>query len=87
MRNAFDADVTTCVLVEIGKDLTGHTVGEIERHLVVRQPPDDIVKILRIPWTRSRCRKRPLIRGRLNRSNPWRQPRRPPMMSIAANLQ
>ncbi|MBN9002477.1 MAG: host attachment protein, partial [Rhizobiales bacterium] len=34
LRNAFDADVRACVLAEIGKDLTGHTVGEIEKHLV-----------------------------------------------------
>lgn len=34
LRNAFDADVKACVLAEIGKDLTGHTVGEIEKNIV-----------------------------------------------------
>ena len=33
LRNAFDADVKACVLAEIGEDLTGYMVGEIEKHL------------------------------------------------------
>lgn len=34
LRNAFDADVKACILAEIGKDLTRHTIGEIEMHLI-----------------------------------------------------
>jgi protein required for attachment to host cells len=34
LRSAFDADVKACILAEIGKDLTGHTIGDIEKHLV-----------------------------------------------------
>jgi protein required for attachment to host cells len=34
LRNAFHPDVTACIIAEINKDLTGHPVGEIERHLV-----------------------------------------------------
>jgi protein required for attachment to host cells len=33
LRNASDADVGSCVIAEIRKDLTKHPVGEIERHL------------------------------------------------------
>ncbi|MGB5904948.1 MAG: host attachment family protein [Xanthobacteraceae bacterium] len=34
LRNAFHHDVRACLLAEIGKDLTGHPVDEIEKHLV-----------------------------------------------------
>jgi protein required for attachment to host cells len=34
LRDVFDADVKARVVAEIGRDLTGHTVGEIEKHLV-----------------------------------------------------
>jgi protein required for attachment to host cells len=33
LRNAFHADVKACVIAEINKDLTNHTVSEIEKHL------------------------------------------------------
>lgn len=34
LRNAFHDDVRACLLAEIGKDLTGHPVDEIEKHLL-----------------------------------------------------
>jgi len=33
LRGAFDADVKACILAEIGKDLTRHTIGDIETNL------------------------------------------------------
>ena len=33
LRNAFHADVKSCIIAEIHKDLTKHPVSEIERHL------------------------------------------------------
>jgi protein required for attachment to host cells len=33
LRNAFHADVKSCIIAEIHKDLTKHPVGEIEKHL------------------------------------------------------
>jgi protein required for attachment to host cells len=34
LRNAFHADVKACIIAEINKDLTGHPVADIEKHLV-----------------------------------------------------
>ena len=34
LRNSFHADVKSRIIAEIGKDLTKHPVGEIEKHLV-----------------------------------------------------
>ncbi|WP_082512463.1 host attachment protein [Afipia sp. Root123D2] len=34
LRNAFHSDVKACVIAEINKDLTSHSVGEIEKHLM-----------------------------------------------------
>ena len=33
LRNAFHSDVKACIVAEINKDLTKHSVGEIEKHL------------------------------------------------------
>ena len=33
LRDAFHADVKACVIAELNKDLTKHSVGEIEKHL------------------------------------------------------
>ena len=33
LRNAFHPDVKACIIAEINKDLTKHSVGEIEKHL------------------------------------------------------
>jgi len=34
LRNSFHADVKSRIIAEIGKDLTKHPVGEIEKHLL-----------------------------------------------------
>jgi len=34
LRNAFHSDVKACIIAEINKDLTKHSVGEIEKHLM-----------------------------------------------------
>lgn len=34
LRKAFDADVKACILAEIAKDLTRHTIADIETNLV-----------------------------------------------------
>ena len=34
LRNAFHSDVKACVVAEINKDLTKHSLGEIEKHLM-----------------------------------------------------
>jgi len=34
LRHAFHADVKSRIIAEVGKDLTKHPVGEIEKHLV-----------------------------------------------------
>ena len=34
LRGAFHADVKSRIIAEINKDLTKHTVADIERHLV-----------------------------------------------------
>ncbi len=34
LRNSFHADVKACIVAEINKDLTRHSVGEIEKHLM-----------------------------------------------------
>jgi protein required for attachment to host cells len=33
LRNAFHSDVKACIIAEINKDLTKHSIGEIEKHL------------------------------------------------------
>jgi protein required for attachment to host cells len=35
LRNAFHPDVKSLVLAELHKDLTKHSVGEIEKHLTI----------------------------------------------------
>lgn len=35
LRSAFHSDVKACIIAEINKDLTGHPVDEIEKHLTV----------------------------------------------------
>jgi protein required for attachment to host cells len=34
LRTAFHLEVKACIVAEIDKDLTEHSVGEIEKHLV-----------------------------------------------------
>lgn len=34
LRNAFHSDVKACIIAEINKDLTKHSIGEIEKHLM-----------------------------------------------------
>ena len=34
LRNAFHPDVKACIVAEINKDLTKHSIGEIEKHLM-----------------------------------------------------
>ena len=34
LRTAFHPDVKACIVAEINKDLTKHSVGEIEKHLM-----------------------------------------------------
>ena len=34
LRNALHSDVKACIIAEINKDLTKHSVGEIEKHLM-----------------------------------------------------
>ena len=34
LRNAFHSDVKACIVAEINKDLTKHSIGEIEKHLM-----------------------------------------------------
>ncbi len=34
LRNAFHADVKACIIAEINKDLTRHSIAEIEKHLM-----------------------------------------------------
>jgi protein required for attachment to host cells len=33
LRSAFHSDVKACIIAEINKDLTKHSIGEIEKHL------------------------------------------------------
>jgi protein required for attachment to host cells len=33
LRSAFHSDVKACIVAEINKDLTKHSIGEIEKHL------------------------------------------------------
>ena len=34
LRNTFHPDVKACIIAEINRDLTKHSIGEIEKHLM-----------------------------------------------------